>query len=73
MEKCLKSGKTKTIGTSNFSKVELERLLKETSVVSEVSRRNTHHVLHCTAWSGPTEEALVANLPPAQNGIFSNP
>ena len=73
MEKCLKYGKTKAIGISNFSKAELERLLKETSVVSEVSRRNTHHVLHCATWSGPTEEALVANLPPAQNEIFSNP
>lgn len=31
MEKCLKSGKTKAIGISNFSEVELERLLKETS------------------------------------------
>jgi len=34
MEKCQKSGKTKAIGISNFSKAELERLLKETSVVS---------------------------------------
>ena len=54
MEKCLKSGKTKAIGTPNFSKAELERLLKETSVVREVSRRNTYDVLHCTTWSGPT-------------------
>lgn len=72
MEKCLKSGKTKAISTSNLSEAKLERLLKETSVVNEVSRRNTHHVLHCTAWSGLTEEALIANLRPAQNGIFSN-
>ena len=34
MEKALKSGKTKAIGVSNFSKAELERLIKETSVVS---------------------------------------
>jgi alcohol dehydrogenase (NADP+) len=33
MEKTLKSGKTKAIGISNFSKAEVERLLKETSVV----------------------------------------
>jgi len=35
MEKCLKSGKTKAIGISNFSKAKLERLLKETSVVGK--------------------------------------
>jgi diketogulonate reductase-like aldo/keto reductase len=33
MEKCFKKGKTKAIGISNFSKAELERLLKETDVV----------------------------------------
>lgn len=33
MEKCFKSGKAKAIGISNFSRAELERLLKETSVV----------------------------------------
>ncbi|MCJ1223607.1 hypothetical protein MMC12_000250 [Toensbergia leucococca] len=33
MEKTLKSGKTKAIGISNFSRAELERLLKETTVV----------------------------------------
>lgn len=33
MEACFKKGKAKAIGVSNFSKGELERLLKETSVV----------------------------------------
>lgn len=33
MEKCLQKGKAKAIGVSNFSKAEMERLLKETSVV----------------------------------------
>ena len=33
MEKCFKSGKARAIGVSNFSKAEMERLLKETSVV----------------------------------------
>jgi diketogulonate reductase-like aldo/keto reductase len=37
MEKCLKKGKTKAIGVSNFSKAEMERLLKETGVVSPPS------------------------------------
>lgn len=36
MEKCFKSGKAKAIGVSNFSKAELERLLKESSVVSSM-------------------------------------
>lgn len=34
MEECFKKGKAKAIGVSNFSKAEMERLLKETSVVS---------------------------------------
>lgn len=34
MEKCFKKGKAKAIGVSNFSKAELERLVKESSVVS---------------------------------------
>lgn len=34
MEECFKKGKAKAIGVSNFSKKEMERLLKETSVVS---------------------------------------
>lgn len=39
MEKCLESGKTKAIGVSNFSKSELERLLKETSVASQQQQK----------------------------------
>ncbi|OCL10912.1 Aldo/keto reductase [Glonium stellatum] len=42
MEKCLKSGKTKAIGVSNFSKAELERLLAETSVVPAVHQLEMH-------------------------------
>lgn len=41
MEKLLKTGKTKAIGVSNFSQAEMERLLKETSVVSVVSNAIT--------------------------------
>lgn len=33
MEECQKKGKTKAIGVSNFSQAEMERLLKETSIV----------------------------------------
>lgn len=35
MEKLLLTGKVKAIGVSNFSKLELERILKECSVVSK--------------------------------------
>ncbi|KAJ4353273.1 uncharacterized protein N0V89_005000 [Didymosphaeria variabile] len=42
MEKLLKSGKTKAIGISNFSKAELDRLLKETSVVPAAHQMEMH-------------------------------
>ncbi|CAD6569513.1 MAG: hypothetical protein ASARMPREDX12_008944 [Alectoria sarmentosa] len=44
MEKTLKSGKTKAIGISNFSKAELVRLLKETTVVP------ADHQIECHPW-----------------------
>ncbi|KAL9098522.1 MAG: hypothetical protein Q9187_009645, partial [Circinaria calcarea] len=45
MEKALKAGKTKAIGISNFSRAELERLLKETSVVPAVHQLELHPYL----------------------------
>jgi alcohol dehydrogenase (NADP+) len=42
MEKLLKTGKTKAIGVSNFSKAELEHLLKETSVVPAAHQLELH-------------------------------
>lgn len=42
LEKVLKTGKTKAIGISNFSKAELERLLKETSVVPAAHQIELH-------------------------------
>ncbi len=42
MEKTLKSGKAKAIGISNFSKAELDRLLKETSVVPAAHQIELH-------------------------------
>jgi diketogulonate reductase-like aldo/keto reductase len=42
MEKTLKSGKAKAIGVSNFSRKELERLLKEASVVPAVHQVELH-------------------------------
>jgi diketogulonate reductase-like aldo/keto reductase len=42
MEKLLKTGKTKAIGISNFSKAELEHLLKETTVVPAAHQLELH-------------------------------
>ena len=44
MEAALKTGKTKAIGISNFSKAELERLLKHASVVPAA------HQIECHPW-----------------------
>jgi len=38
MEKCFKSGKARAIGISNFSKAEVQRLLDNTSVVSQSTK-----------------------------------
>lgn len=47
MEACFKKGKAKAIGVSNFSKAELERLVKEASVVScHPSPQDTCHAGH---------------------------
>lgn len=45
MEKLFKSGKAKAIGVSNFSKAEMERLLKETSVVPAAHQIECHPYL----------------------------
>ncbi|KAF2761671.1 Aldo/keto reductase [Pseudovirgaria hyperparasitica] len=42
MEKLLQTGKTKAIGVSNFSQAEMERLLKETSVVPAAHQMEMH-------------------------------
>ena len=42
MKKLLESGKTKAIGIANFSRNELERLLKETSVIPAVHQFELH-------------------------------
>lgn len=42
MEKLIKTGKAKAIGISNFSKAELEHLLKETTVVPAVHQMELH-------------------------------
>lgn len=50
MEKCFKSGKAKAIGVSNFSKAEMERLLKETSVVPAAHQLECHPYLQQRAF-----------------------
>ncbi|PYH46174.1 aldo/keto reductase [Aspergillus saccharolyticus JOP 1030-1] len=42
MEKLLSTGKVKAIGVSNFSKAEMERLLKETDVVPAAHQLESH-------------------------------
>lgn len=53
MEKLLETGKTKAIGVSNFSKPEMERLVKEVSVIPAVHQMECHPYLQqeeFTAW-----------------------
>ena len=53
MDKALKTGKTKAIGVSNFSKAEMERLLQKTSIVPAVHQMECHPWLQqheFTAW-----------------------
>ncbi len=45
MEALVKTGKTKAIGISNFSKAETERLLKETSIVPAAHQFECHPYL----------------------------
>lgn len=42
MEKLLKTGNTKAIGISNFSRAETDRMLKETTVVSGAHQLELH-------------------------------
>ncbi|KAF1956232.1 Aldo/keto reductase [Byssothecium circinans] len=51
MEKCYKSGKAKAIGISNFSRAELERLLKETSIVPAAHQMELHPWLQQKSWT----------------------
>lgn len=48
MEKVFKAGKTKAIGVSNFSRAELERLMRETSVVPAAHQIELHPWLQQT-------------------------
>ncbi|MCJ1296877.1 hypothetical protein MMC34_008445 [Xylographa carneopallida] len=50
MEKAFKDGKARAIGISNFSHSELERLLKETSVVPAAHQMELHPYLQQKSW-----------------------
>ncbi|MCJ1436339.1 hypothetical protein MMC27_005717 [Xylographa pallens] len=50
MEKAFKNGKARAIGISNFSRSELERLLKETSVVPAAHQMELHPYLQQKSW-----------------------
>lgn len=56
MEKALASGKTKAIGISNFSKAELDRLLKETTVVPAAHQIELHPWLQQHAFTAYHKE-----------------
>jgi alcohol dehydrogenase (NADP+) len=58
MEKTLKSGKTKAIGISNFSKAEVERLLKETNVV-RITYPNHLRLLTHSRFRQPTRSSAI--------------
>nr|POE61847.1 putative oxidoreductase c26f1.07 [Quercus suber] len=51
MEKLISTGKAKAIGVSNFSKGEIERLLKECSVVPAVHQMEVHPYLQQKAFN----------------------
>lgn len=51
MEKLLSTGKVKAIGVSNFSKAEIEHLLKNTSVVPAVHQLEGHPWLQQRAFA----------------------
>ncbi|KAF2746429.1 Aldo/keto reductase [Sporormia fimetaria CBS 119925] len=66
MEKCLEKGKVKAIGVSNFSKAEMERLLKETSVVPAAHQIELHPWLQQTSftdWHAQKGIQIVAYSP----------
>ena len=50
MEKAQKAGKTRAIGVSNFSQTELERLIKETSIVPAAHQIELHPYLQQPAF-----------------------
>jgi aryl-alcohol dehydrogenase-like predicted oxidoreductase len=70
MKKCLKSGKTKAIGISNFSKAKLERLLKETSVVGKF--RGETLTMHYTVPLGADQQRKLwlPTSPRLRTGFF---
>ncbi|KAH9865819.1 hypothetical protein J1614_009406 [Plenodomus biglobosus] len=56
MESCLKSGKTRAIGISNFSRAELERLLNETHIVPAVHQVELHPYLQQASFAAFHDE-----------------
>ena len=51
MEKLTKTGKARAIGISNFSQAEVERLLKETSIVPAAHQLEMHPYLQQQAFA----------------------
>ena len=76
MEKLVKSGKTRAIGISNFSQAEVERLLKEVSVVPAMHQIECHPYLQQKAFSDyhASKGILITQYSPFgnQNEIYSS-
>jgi hypothetical protein len=60
MEKLYKSGKARAIGVSNFSKAEMERLIKETSVVPAVHQLELHPYNSMSSPNGTSARAFTS-------------
>lgn len=75
MEKTLQSGKTKAIGISNFSHAEIERLLRETTVVPAAHQIELHPWLQQPSFTAyhKTKNIHVQQYSPFgnQNAIYS--
>lgn len=75
MEKLLKTGKVKAIGVSNFCKTDMERLMRNTSIIPAVHQMECHPWLQqheFTSWHR-TQGIHVTQYSPLgnQNTIYS--
>lgn len=77
MEKLLQTGKVKAVGVSNFSKAEIERLVKNTSVVPAAHQLELHPWLQQRAFTQWHKEKgiYITQYSPFgnQNEIYSGP
>ena len=76
MEKLVKTGKTRAIGISNFSRAEVENILKEGSIVPAVHQLECHPWLQQTSFNAwqKTKGIYITHYSPFgnQNPIYGN-